>query len=65
MKNPPEMTLRDWFAGQALAAMPDIKSDGDYSPLAQASNYPTRDAAWAAIAAYRIADAMLAERLKP
>jgi hypothetical protein len=56
------MTLRDWFAGQALAAMPNIKDDGCYSYLTSEAHYPARDAAWSAKAAYRIADAMLAER---
>lgn len=43
----PGMSLRDWFAGQVLAA-----SDGSVSP--------EKEAAWA----YKIADAMLAERAK-
>ena len=45
------MTLRDWFAGQALAGLltlPDWLNPSD----------PARSA-------YRIADAMLAERSKP
>lgn len=53
------MTLRDWFAGQALAAM-DLFDDGAFSQGAM-----ERDALWAASAAYRYADAMLAERSKP
>ena len=44
----PGMSLRDWFAGQALA------SDwaGDYSPMQAAEH------------AYKYADGMLAERAK-
>lgn len=44
------MTLRDWFAGQALAGI--LVNDGKSSPLAYA--------AWA----YDLADAMLIERAK-
>jgi len=45
----PGMTLRDWFAGQALigAAIEDARADGSKGLAA---------------AAYRIADAMLTER---
>ncbi|MEC5289433.1 MULTISPECIES: hypothetical protein [unclassified Aurantimonas] len=47
------MTLRDWFAGQALAAQGPGAEYGDkITPEAYAK------------AAYAIADAMLAERLK-
>lgn len=55
------MSLRDWFAGQALSGplasifpvyMPDMKDGGDYS-IEQV-----------AAVAYRIADAMIAERGK-
>lgn len=45
------MSLRDWFAGQALAGI-----------LADHTTNPTTDAA--AGHAYRFADAMLAERAK-
>lgn len=45
----PDMTLRDWFAGQALAAM-------------SISAAQVLDGAPFAHAAYVIADAMLAER---
>lgn len=46
------MTLRDWFAGQALQAIPSIGcgSDLHFNEIA--------------IEAYRLADAMLAERNK-
>lgn len=46
----PGMTLRDWFAGQAVVAIPHIEcgSDLDNDELAEA--------------AYRIADKMLAAR---
>jgi hypothetical protein len=46
----PQMTLRDWFAGQALATLADC---------------PTPDLVEnAAVMAYALADAMLAERTK-
>lgn len=57
------MMLRDWFAGQALAGM-TIIDDGDYSKDAHAYGTPSRKAEFYARAAYRIADAMLAERAK-
>lgn len=50
----PGMTLRDYFAGQALASM-------EYSPFPADDNTAVQLAA----RAYRIADAMLAERSKP
>ncbi|WP_375194680.1 hypothetical protein [Sphingobium sp.] len=49
----PGMTLRDWFAGQALAGM--MASEAGIQP------YPHD---WAAERAFLIADAMLAERAK-
>jgi hypothetical protein len=57
---PSGMTLRDWFAGQAMpTAMQREATDAEgYSlPLAE---WP----AWRAAYAYRMADAMLAERAK-
>lgn len=47
------MTLRDWFAGQALAGMASIALDAD-----------DMDMAWVVMseAAFKAADAMLAER---
>ena len=47
------MSLRDWFAGQALAGM--IRANH------RLTFAPPDDATWA----YKIADAMLAERAKP
>ena len=50
------MTLRDWFAGQAIVACLDLDQ--------QAKEYVKEEwEAWAA-SAYAMADAMLAERLK-
>ena len=46
----PGMTLRDWFAGQALACLADGNVDGDPAELA---GY-----------VYLVADAMLVERSK-
>ena len=46
----PGMTLRDWFAGQALAGMLDFKTA------------ETEEDDWLARIAYGIADAMIAER---
>ena len=48
------MTLRDWFAGQAIRQMPEY-SNGN-SPLL----WPDK----AAKCAYAVADAMIAERTK-
>ena len=47
----PGMTLRDWFAGQAL----------DWAALSTFSNHRAKDVAGRA---YELADAMLAERSK-
>ena len=44
------MTLRDWFAGQALAGMLDFKTA------------EIEEEEWLAHLAYGIADAMIAER---
>jgi hypothetical protein len=46
------MSLRDWFAGQALSAFHDI-------PINEAASQ------FRAAVAYQLADAMLAERSKP
>jgi hypothetical protein len=48
----PGMTLRDWFAGQALA--------GFMANTQRPTTIAEDDAVWC----YRIADAMLAERMK-
>lgn len=50
----PGMTLRDWFAGQALAGM-----------LASEAGIPPYSNSWAAERAYQMADAMLAARKEP
>lgn len=57
------MSLRDWFAGQALAGL-EIRSDGAYSDFDREMELPELHANWTATAAYRIADAMLAARQK-
>lgn len=49
----PGMTLRDWFAGQAL-----------FAGLDWCRQHETGGYAEAAVVAYEIADAMLAERVK-
>lgn len=49
----PGMTLRDWFAGQAVSGL--LASEAGIAPYSQD---------WAAERAYLIADAMLAERSK-
>lgn len=51
------MTLRDWFAGQALAGSLAV---GDPAWTVRTPHSPENFAAWA----YRVADAMLAERAK-
>ena len=48
------MTLRDWFAGQALVGM------GTWTPGAKANNLPAK-----AHYAYELADAMLKARSAP
>ena len=55
------MTLRDWFAGQALTSIADRPLSHGMSQLAPNSPmHPDK----AAAAAYRYADAMLVERSK-
>lgn len=51
-----EMTMRDWFAGQALVGLMS-NSVHDHSPLFGDGNMFARDA-------FIVADAMLAERAK-
>lgn len=50
------MSLRDWFAGRAMAAM---VGNSDHMVVFAESADPAKDVA---VAAYSIADAMLAER---
>lgn len=57
------MSLRDYFAGQALSSL-GLKSDGCYSTHGRKHKEPEKDAEWIATAAYRYADVMLAERKK-
>lgn len=52
------MSLRDWFAGQALAGLAGKLSSG----REEAINNLEDDAGWEASLAYRLADAMLAAR---
>ena len=54
------MTLRDWFAGQALPSLLAGANNLDKMPVNE------RQQAWVAIAGimYELADAMLAERAK-
>lgn len=59
----PGMSLRDWFAGKALAGLLNNASVSVYIPMNTPDNYdPLPDAT--ACAAYRYADAMLRERMK-
>jgi hypothetical protein len=60
--NSPEygMSLRDWFAGQALAGLTVELSDSMVTDLSEG----IRGGRFVAGAAYQIADAMLAERAK-
>ncbi len=53
----PGMSLRDWFAGQALAGMIGANGPGD-TPWAQDPH------TLVAATAYALADAMIAERSK-
>jgi hypothetical protein len=55
------MTLRDWFAGQALSGIDGLRAHY-VSNREQERDEAERRAAWAAAAAYRYADAMLEER---
>jgi hypothetical protein len=53
------MTLRDWFAGQALIALADLISRDARNPNVRRERRTLSDSAEAA---YELADAMLAER---
>lgn len=55
----PGMTLRDWFAGQALAGLM-ANANTPFAP-----DHAECEPAQIAGASYDIADAMLAERFKP
>lgn len=54
------MTLRDWFAGQALGAIITATSNGQYHPAREGQSLIEGMAQ----DAYELADAMLAERAK-
>lgn len=63
----PGMTLRDWFAGQALAGV--LANSENVAAGAEPTNSalslrPQEFAGWLATTAYAVADAMLAERSK-
>jgi hypothetical protein len=58
----PGMTLRDWFAGQALPAIIVVTSAGQHSPSGLGEGATVQEAL--ALDAYALADAMLAEREK-
>lgn len=49
------MSLRDWFAGHALAGIPDLSDSSTYV-------IPRECAVQIANSAYRLADAMIAAR---
>ena len=55
------MTLRDYFAAQAMAGL-HLKWDGAYSAADRNRGDHLQDAKWVAAAAYRYADAMLVAR---
>lgn len=57
---PQGMTLRDWFAGQALGSVITATSAGQNTLDGTGTVYDML-----AQEAYRLADAMLAERTKP
>ena len=54
------MTLRDWFAGQALGAIVTATSNGQHYPAREGQSLIEGMAQ----DAYELADAMLAERAK-
>ena len=55
------MTLRDYFAGKALSTMA-VKDNGAYSQCDLDRKTPENDCRYLAVAAYRMADAMIAAR---
>lgn len=58
LKHSGGMSLRDWFAGQALSALVDVQVMGRHT---EGVSEAMRDMA---LVAYGLADAMLAERAK-
>lgn len=56
----PGMTLRDWFAGQAITAIVAVTSAGQHQPIMHEGEIHIRTAM--ARDAYELADAMLAAR---
>lgn len=61
------MSLRDWFAGQALTAYVDLVTSADFSVVEKAATgegYSGPIEGYMAFRAYRVADAMLKERSK-
>lgn len=56
------MTLRDYFAAKALSGI--AADHGAFYLFSRRGKTDDQDPGWAAVAAYRVADAMLAERAK-
>lgn len=52
------MTLRDWFAGQALVALASVAASLPHDDTEESFS------TWLAAGCYEVADAMLAERAK-
>lgn len=59
----PGMSLRDWFAGQALCG---LQANSAISEIAKKVSEKTamNDSRWRAVVCYELADAMLAARSK-
>lgn len=55
------MSLRDWFAGQAMAAM----AVHTLESCREDNKHPQEGAEILSMASYKLADAMIAERSKP
>lgn len=60
----PGMTLRDWFAGQALAGLLASGADERGGLLPEGANEDDDRVAQWSVSSYLYADAMLAERAK-